>query len=106
MEEEGERGGEEGVKSLKQVVVPAIQMGERERDKRESGHVCMQVIVNQNPKHPLHTMKKRAKALCTDWTAYRALHVNRQIIPTGCSTQSTLLAKPKKDTNLSRAGGD
>ena len=48
------------------------------------------------------TMKKRAKALCTDWTAYRALHVNRQIIPTGCSTQSTLLAKPKKDTNLSR----
>lgn len=79
---------------------------EIERDKREWGHVCMQVIVHQNAKRPLHTtMKKRAKALCTDWTAYRALHVNRQIIPTGCSTQSTLLAKPPKGTRISRAGG-
>lgn len=41
-------------------------------------------------------MKKRAKALCTDWTACRALHVYRQNIPTDCSTQSTLLVKPKK----------
>lgn len=56
----------------------------------------MQVIIHQNPIRPLHTMEKRAKALCTDWTAYRAVHVNRQIIPTGCSTQSTLLAKPQK----------
>ena len=75
---------------------------EREMDGRESGHVCMQVIVHQNPKRPLHTMKERAKALCIDWTANRALHVNRQIIPTACSTQSTLPAQTQKVTNLSR----
>lgn len=32
-EERGGFGGEEGVKSLKQVVVQAIQMGERERER-------------------------------------------------------------------------
>lgn len=98
-----ERGGEEGVKSPKQSGPSSYSDGrEREMDERESGHVCMQVIIHQNPKRPLHTIKERSKALCTDWTAYRALQVNRQIIPTACTTQSTLLVKPKKGTNLSR----
>lgn len=100
MDEKG--GGKKGLNHRGKVVLPAIRMGEREMDERESGHVCMQVIVHQNPKRPLHTIKERAKALCTDWTAYRALHINRQIIPTACTTKSTLLVKPKKDTNLSR----